>query len=138
MKKILQFQPELVILAFPEDDLRANPKQINKGLCMRWAYIAYQMFEGVELWDIGSHAFVRVGDKFYDSERLQGEEDWRDLPACNFGVGCGPGCKRCQQGAARRTLEDFQSYWNGNPIKPNWEWYNQLAEQALAEWRKRD
>lgn len=132
MQKLRQFIPELVTESFPEEDLRNDPKQINKGLCMRWAYMAYQMFEGVELWYIANHAFIRYQGKFYDSERLQGEEDWKDLPANNFGVGCG--CGRCQKGAGQRTLEEFKAFWINNAIRPNWNWYDQLAQEGLRRY----
>jgi hypothetical protein len=132
VEKLKEFIPELVTLSFPEQDLRDNPQQINKGLCMRWAYMAYIMFEGVELYSIGAHAFVKYQGKFYDSERLQGEEDWKDLPACNFGVGCG--CGICKQGIRKHTEENFKKFWNKNFIKPNWHWYRELAAEGLAKY----
>jgi len=62
---------------------------INQGECFLWAYIAYRLYKNVELWDMECHAFVRdkVTGKFYDSERPLGEENWKDLPATNFGIG---------------------------------------------------
>jgi len=94
--------------------------------------MAYLMFEGVELWSIGAHAFIKYQGKFYDSERLQGEEDWRDLPACNFGHGCG--CRSCKKGARKMSLNFFKKFWLGNRIKPNWEWYKTLAEKGLEQY----
>lgn len=129
MMKLSQFQPELVTKAFPEVDLKADPAKINRGLCMRWAYMAFHMFEGVELWDYGSHAFIRYQGKFYDSERLQGVEDWKDLPACNFGYGCG--CSKCKREAVQVDVSTFEEIWIHNVIKPNWVWYRELAAQGL-------
>jgi hypothetical protein len=75
---------------FPND---VDVKAINRGRCWLWAYISFRLYQRVELWSFGSHAFVKFNGKFYDAERPLGEEDWRDLPACNFGRGCG--CPRC-------------------------------------------
>ena len=60
---------------------------INEGECFLWAYIAFRLYKGVQLWDISTHAFVHFRGRFYDSERPLGEEDWGDLPACNWGAG---------------------------------------------------
>jgi hypothetical protein len=91
-----------------------NVATINKGECFLWAYLAYRLYKNVELWDMGAHAFVRdkVTGKFYDSERPQGEEDWKDLPATNFGKGCG--CHRCKQPARKfRVARKFRYAWRG-------------------------
>lgn len=60
---------------------------INEGECFHWAYIAFRLYKGVQLWDISTHAFVQYRGRFYDSERPIGEEDWKDLPAANWGAG---------------------------------------------------
>jgi hypothetical protein len=118
----------LVALAFPERQLQDSPSLINRGHCMRWAFTAYLMFQGVELWDIRSHAFVKVGNKFYDAERLMGERDWRDLPACNFGVSCG------SSPAKHRHPDNFKRLWNTNYIKPDWRLYKRLANNFLTRY----
>lgn len=87
---------------------------INQGECFLWAYLAYRLYKDVELWDMGSHAFVRSKNtgRFYDSERPQGVEDWKDLPATNFGEGCG--CGRCKQPARQfKTAGKFRRSWIG-------------------------
>lgn len=56
--------------------------RINGGWCMDWAYIAYHLYKGVELWTNDQHAFVRQGTKFYDSESPNGIRKWEDLN-CN-------------------------------------------------------
>jgi len=101
----------------------ARPSDINKGECFLWAYYAYRLYPNVELWDMGAHAFVRdkVTGKFYDSERPNGEEDWQDLPATNFGKGCGcPICRRPARkfGVARK----FRKAWRGMTKKFNVKW----------------
>jgi hypothetical protein len=71
-----RFKPSLI-----QPILEEPPRGINRGKCFAWAYLAHLMFEGVELWDTNCHAFVKAGNRFYDAERLQGVEDWRELPA---------------------------------------------------------
>ncbi len=59
-----------------------------------------------------AHAFVRskVTGKFYDSERPKGVDDWKDLPATNFGKGCG--CFTCQEPAKKyHSAEIFCDMW---------------------------
>ena len=129
MERLKVFDPELVTRSFPEEDLRKDPERINYGWCMRWAYIAYLMFEDVELCSMGSHAFIKYRGRFYDSERLEGVERWQDLPACNSGVGCG--CKECKKGLYHHTENDFKQYWMGNCNTPDWPWYEQLAMETL-------
>lgn len=127
MIKLKKFQPELVTPLFPEPGLRNNPARINKGHCMQWAYMAYRMFEGAQLWSMPAHAFIRYQDNFYDSERLEGVEDWKDLPACNFGIGCG--CRTCKKlGAQRHKPNDFKKQWSKNYIKPDWSGYRLLVQ----------
>jgi hypothetical protein len=89
---------------FPSD----NPSKINTGRCFLWAYIAFRLYKGVELWTHEAHAFVKYRGKFYDSQRPHGEEDWRDLPATNFGQGCG--CSRCGRPAKQMSPKLFKTY----------------------------
>lgn len=129
MNKLKKWQPELVVLTFPKL-YRLEPKLVNRGKCFQWAYTAYLMFEGVELWSYGTHAFVRVENKFYDSERLQGEESWKDLPACNFGAGCGSlMCQSCKDAMAV-DLDTFQDKWGPFYYRP-WHLYQRAAEEIL-------
>lgn len=85
---------------------------INYGECFVWAYIAHRLYSNIELWDMEAHAFVRSEEtgKFYDSERPKGVDDWRDLPAANFGQGCG--CFSCQKGAQKySSIATFRDVW---------------------------
>jgi len=96
---------------------------INMGECFLWAYIAFHLYDNLELCDMGAHAFVRskLDNKFYDSERPQGEEDWKDLPATNFGEGCG--CNICTQGIRKyKDIKKFQHTWRGMTKKHNVNW----------------
>lgn len=80
---------------------------INEGECFHWAYVAFRLYKGVQLWDISTHAFVRYDGKFYDSERPLGEEDWKDLPAANFGVGT-------SYEARPISPREFKKAWRGS------------------------
>lgn len=129
MRKLTTFQPELVIRCFPEQ-WWLYPAEINKGKCMQWAYYAYCLFDGVRLWSYGSHAFIKHGTRYYDSERLAGERDWRDLPACNFGKGCGRHlCTLCSKRARPMNVNRFQETWGGYDLP--WHRYYQTANQWL-------
>lgn len=120
------FTPELVTTLFPEKDLRQHPDQINHGLCMinhglcmRWAYMAYLLFENVELYSSYVHAFVKYNGLFYDSEMLDGVFDSSKLPA---------NARRNAKELKTYTERKFrQDWWDGNYIKPNWFWYVELA-----------
>jgi|SRR3990167_892121 len=66
-----------------------NIVEINCGWCMQWAYVVYCLYGGT-LCSVGDrhHAFIKIDGKYYDSECVQGTEDWRDLPCIvqiNFG-----------------------------------------------------
>lgn len=123
MKKLPHFKASFVTETFfshiPQD-------RINHGHCFAWAYIAFNLFEGVELWDTDNHAFIKYHGKFYDSDRPNGEEDWKDLPACNFGntVYGRPLEARCQ------PIEEFKDLWQGNPERYGVTW-NELEIAAL-------
>lgn len=101
----------------------ARASDINQGECFLWAYYAYRLYKNVELWDMGSHAFVRdkVTGKFYDSERPNGEVDWKELPATNWGHGCG--CSRCQQPPRQfKVAGKFRRSWRG------------MTKRFMVEW----
>jgi hypothetical protein len=100
-----------------------HPSNINKGECFLWAYYAWRLYKNLELWDMGAHAFVRdkVTGKFYDSQRPNGEEDWKELPATNWGYGCG--CPRCQLPARKfKVARKFRKAWKGMTKRFKVEW----------------
>lgn len=108
MKKLTRFQPSLITERFFAGVPRSK---INKGRCFKWAYLTYLVFDKTELWSMGSHAFIKYRDKFYDAERHVGVLDWRDLPATNDGEGCG--CVRCSRPAKREYVPSFKHIWRG-------------------------
>jgi hypothetical protein len=134
--KLKTFQPELITKSHFTSF--TNPDVINQGRCWQWAYLAHKTFQGVELWDICEHAFVRYQNKFYDCQRLLGEEDWRDLPASNLGSyqQC-PECEACgrePEGAIPLTVKQFQYHWNSQTKRYNitWKDLDRMAQQYLS------
>ena len=104
---------------FPDDIV----EDINKGRCFLWAYLAFRLYKNTRLCDMGSHAFVYSKDtkKFYDSERPLGEKSWKDLPATNFGVGCG--CGRCTKGRVTYKIpRKFRKSWKFMTEHHNVDW----------------
>lgn len=65
-------------------------RAINCGECYSWAYLAHRVLQhrGIqsELWCSEDHAFLKVGNKFYDAERPMGVLDCDRLP-CNMAIG---------------------------------------------------
>ena len=69
-----------------------SPADINKGDCFRFAYLAHKIFGGQlisvtvhveffteEFEPDGSHAFLKIDNKYYDSESVLGVDDWQRL-----------------------------------------------------------
>lgn len=86
-----------------------NERQINCGDCYRWAYIAYKLYEEVDLYSTEHHAFPYQRGYFFDSESPYGEEDLEDL-ACN---------KICRAyghegDAFFQEEDDFEEFWADN------------------------
>lgn len=117
---------------FPE--YRKYLKGINGGRCYDWAYLAYRMFEGVELWTTDYHAWVRVinrdsGSRYFDSETKQGVSNFMLL-----------GCNRRNsypipwqaQPPVRMEVDSFKKFWDehGGGFKRHWE---SMLERKLKE-----
>ena len=59
-----------------------SPRLINSGNCYNWAYIAYQSYNNVKLFtieDFGGHAFVKIGQRYFDSQNPRGVLHWSSL-----------------------------------------------------------
>lgn len=99
-----KFDGNLITKTFYSD---WDPEGINCGECFCWAYYARHIFHQVEmeLWSTINHhhAFIKIGSRFYDSERPRGSRDWRLLPCNKFA--------KIEVAWAHPSLEDFQSYW---------------------------
>src|SRR5260370_36514472 len=105
--KLRRFQPKLITeVYFPH---HKKPITINDGECFVWAYLCFHTFVGVEIWHNPGHAFVRHGGKFYDSERIKGERDFRDLPAIGG----------CDAGTCRMSQAQFKKEWRPQPPRFN-------------------
>lgn len=60
-----------------------TPRTINDGSCMLWALLARRHCRKAKLLKVtrfGLHSFVKINDRFFDSETPEGIEDWRNLP----------------------------------------------------------
>lgn len=56
-----------------------TPGEINRGWCYMWAWLAKRTYRGARLWVAhdpdkldGDHAFVQIGDLWYDAEHPLG------------------------------------------------------------------
>jgi hypothetical protein len=50
-----------------------SPKEINEGWCYKWALAVFFATPGSKLYTSrAGHAFVKVGNRFYDSESIRG------------------------------------------------------------------
>ena len=67
-----------------------DPVLINGGECTEWADSVFEALEEIgvegEIWStvwetaLYYHVFIKVGDRFYDAEALQGVKDHKNLP----------------------------------------------------------
>ena len=110
MKKLSNFRPGRICPHFFSHC--KDPKEINKGECFIWAYLAHLLHVGVEIWYVDCHAFVRYKGKFYDSENLKGVRDWRDLPAT----------EGCRLPAQHYTAHEFKKGWRTQPKRFQTSW----------------
>lgn len=60
-----------------------NAENINHGYCFNWAFLAYRKHTEAVLCTVDTeecgHAFIKLKNKYYDSETQQGVKDWRQL-----------------------------------------------------------
>lgn len=102
---------------------------INTGACYDWAYLAYRLFEGVQLWTTDYHAWVRVGRKWHDSETCRaGVLNFMEL-GCNYRNSPIP-----WEGQPPRSMEvdEFKDFWNHEGSGRRFHWDNYL-EPKLRE-----
>jgi hypothetical protein len=103
-----------------------NEGDINCGNCYRWAYIAYKLYEGVELWSNDAHAFPYQRGRFFDSESPKGEKSLEDL-VCNemCGLGVGDSCAQ--------DVDEFEEFWADNG---SFDDRKELDRQIRNFWRR--
>lgn len=82
-------------------------RAINCGECYSWAYLAHRVLQhrGIqsELWCSEDHAFLKIGNKFYDAERPLGVLDYDRLP-CNRATG--------SHYAECLDMDEWKEVWN--------------------------
>lgn len=98
----LPFQPNIIHSNFFSK--YPHPIEINFGDCFKWAWIAYKLFQDVELWSHESHAFIKYRGKFYDSETLSGTKNYRRIRTVKDNSDMGPA-------ASKMTANEFMEYW---------------------------
>lgn len=114
-----------MITKFFFPDKVGSEDDINCGDCMVWAYIAFKLYKGVELWDCQCHAFVKQDGKFFDSESPNGIKNYRGLK-CN---------KRCPStGYGRTNLRQFKKDWSDCEV--NWNYWDYKIDDFWAEYNK--
>ena len=124
------FRPELVTKAFEEEFFRQNPEEINDGWCFQWAYMAYIAFNDVELCSVPGHAFIKYKGKYYDSERLNGVDDWMELPTMKY---CGrwiSSDKKFEPVTEAYFIREWEAWGTDQRpgIKNVWKYYESLIE----------
>ena len=67
-------------------DIRMKPYDINKGYCQEFAEDVAKKIPTAEVWETifespaPLHLFLKIGDKFYDAETIDGVNNYQDLP----------------------------------------------------------
>jgi hypothetical protein len=103
-----------------------KPSNINCGDCWRWAYYAYRLFPGVELWTNSDHAWIKYNGLYYDSESPNGVECFEDLK-CNRFMGSFDGEK-----LSLRLFKDFWREENRRIKLPGW----QMLEANIRRFKR--
>jgi len=84
-----------------------SPRQINLGNCYNWAYTAYKNYNNARLFTVeeyGGHAFIKIGQKYFDAESPMGEQHWSNLEF--FRGVYSPIIPH------KQSLNEFISYWS--------------------------
>lgn len=135
-----KFDPRIITEVFFPNDF-SFPRGINYGRCFIWASFTNLVFPEALLFDTCEHAFIKMENKFYDSERLEGVEDWTDLPAAHGGhIGqCGlPWCPHRNQDPNRalhlpRSI--FRNHWRNQTYRfgTSWDEIDRRAANFLKD-----
>ena len=54
-------------------------EDINDGDCYHWALLVSYIFEEVEFYSVDGHAWIKLGELYYDSESVCGVKDYDNL-----------------------------------------------------------
>jgi hypothetical protein len=101
--------------------------EINFGNCFKWAWIAYRLFNKVELWSNYGHAFIAHKDKFFDSETLDGAKYWKTIPTIRRSFGY----SKEYRSPKKMGAIEFTSYWSRHN-KINWIEFNLQIDKYLS------
>lgn len=80
--------------------------QINQGRCYYWGYVVHKLYDA-QLFTFpekGMHAFVKIGNDYYDAQRPEGVKTINDLP---FFM-----CIKDLSSVREHTSEQFIYYWS--------------------------
>jgi hypothetical protein len=91
-----------------------SPHLINRGNCFNWAYIAYMNYDNTKLYSVdeyGGHAFVKIGNRYFDAENPRGVEHWAHLVSIMdmYDTYIEP---------IEQPIREFLSYWYENGKHP--------------------
>jgi hypothetical protein len=119
---------------FPEFLRHDNRRGINGGYCYDWAYLAYRMFEGVQLWTTDYHAWIRIGRKWHDSETNRfGVLNFMEL-GCNYRNSPIPWES---QPPRSMDVEEFKTFWNREGSGHRFHWDSMLEARLKRVLGKR-
>jgi len=127
MKKIEKFDPKFITKTFFKN---YSPRDINRGQCFIWAYYAHLIFKDVQILFNDYHAFVKYNGKFYDSQSLNGETDWRLLKTC----------KKYPSFSRKTTIDHFKHTWGNlwgqtDRFDITWDELEEEAQQAIKAFK---
>ena len=123
MNKLSPFNAQFITQEFfPQ--YKDKPQFINYGQCFQWSYLAHRIYADTELWDVRNHAFIKYKGKFFDSERIHGVMDWRELPAV-----CPLNMKSCPRIAKPHNELGFKLCWGYARQSYGLKW-DKLRQQA--------
>lgn len=120
IRKPKSFNCLFVTRHFFRDYLEHNTiARINEGRCYDYAYFAYRMFPNVKLWTTDYHAWIEHKNKFYDSQSINGVEDYMRL-ACNRQYAPKPWE---EQPPVKVNVNRFKSMWDnwGGGRRRHWD-----------------
>lgn len=90
-----------------------SPRLINSGNCYNWALIAHQNYNNVKLFtvdDFGGHAFVKIGQNYFDAQDSLGVPHWTWLEMLR------DMCRHRVYNILpwKQSLPEFLDYWRRN------------------------
>ena len=106
MKKPKKFSPRFITRKFYRGYCGCE-REINRGQCFDWAYIAAHLYSDIELFQNDIHAWVRYKDKFYDAQAEDGVVAIDDLPLFEY-----PANMRFKTEFEEVDINDLKVFWS--------------------------